>query len=170
MSPIFLFTVINKYPSKIFLSLHSTLIKAARIEILKLKEDIMREIRDDALKKAMGVVGDKARYQKFLFDSTYQALVTLSEPKAKVYCRKEDFEYLMSIKSQLQKQLKDKDSIDTEVTVSDHEFLQCIGGTSCSGLNDKIRINNTIDERLALSFDAMIPEIRDKLKFPKETL
>lgn len=146
---------------------HSNSIKGARLEILKLKEDVMSNLKEKAIEAIKKLQGDEKRYREFLHDCIMQGLLTLEEKEVKLYCREADFKYLKDNVDKVAKQFSEKKGYQPKIIVQEKPFLDCSGGVLVSGLNDRIKVNNTIEERLELCFNAFVPEIRDIL-FPKQ--
>lgn len=146
---------------------HSNHIKAARLEILKLKEDVMGSLKEKAIEAIKKIQNDETRYRKFLHDCIMQGLLTLEEKEVKLYCREADFKYLKENVDKVAKDFSTKMGYTPKITVQEKPFLDCAGGVLVSGLNDRIKVNNTIEERLDLCFNAFVPELREIL-FPKQ--
>jgi V-type H+-transporting ATPase subunit E len=94
----------------------------------------------------------------------------LRDSEVFVYCRKEDASFVKMILKEIETQYNknNQDEIQTKITLIDSgdHFLTCVGGVHVTSLNDKIKVNNTIEERVDICFQEMIPDIR-KILFPK---
>jgi len=90
---------------------HSNAIKAARLEILKLREDYMGGLKEKAVEAIKKIQNDPTKYKKFLNDCVMQGLLILEEKEVKVYAREADIKHLKetvdSIAHEFQKKKKD---------------------------------------------------------------
>jgi len=74
----------------------SNAIKNSRLDVLKLKESIMRELLNKAVEETKNwMTNEESSYKKFLNDLILEALFLLgNETTVNVYCREEDYKYL----------------------------------------------------------------------------
>ena len=127
-----------------------------------------------------------ALYADLLKKLLVQGLIKLIEPKVTLRCRQSDVstlqsiiddavsEYKQSMLSQVEA-LAGKDDIPCAVTVDQKNFLpefnpedptnSCLGGFVMYARKNRIVCSQTIDDRLALTYQQCIPEMRASL-FP----
>jgi V-type H+-transporting ATPase subunit E len=144
---------------------HSNAIKTARLEILKMKEETVLHIKDEAIEAVKKTEKDGKRYTEFLINCVLQGLITLEEKEVKVYCREADYKFLVDSSKSISEKFKSMKGLETKLLVQDKSFLQSSGGVLVSALNDRIKVNNTIEERVELCFHALIPDLRNMM-FP----
>ena len=135
---------------------------------------------------ATRLVNDEAMYSELLKKLLVQGLIKLIEAKVTLRCRQSDVsilsgiiddavaEYKEAMLSQV-KALEGKDDIPCVVTIDDSRFLpefnaedptnSCLGGFVMYARKNRIVCSQTLDDRLAMTFQVSIPEMRATL-FP----
>nr|DBA30295.1 TPA: hypothetical protein GDO54_006300 [Pyxicephalus adspersus] len=148
----------------------SNLMNQARLKVLKARDDLISDLLSEAKQRLAHVVKDKARYQALLDGLILQGLYQLLESKVVIRCRKED---LPLIKNSVQKNIpiyKAATKRDVEVVVDQDGFLppEISGGVEIYNGAGKIKVVNTLESRLDLIAQQMMPEVRVAL-FGKNT-
>ncbi len=139
----------------------STSTNKARLRILEAREEHLQELFDGARKGLAGLTKDKKKYQALLGQLILQGLLQLMEPKVTILARSTDVQLIQSILEKVQGEFKEKSKGKTvELSVKEGLPKDSAGGVRLSAHNDRIKINNTLDERLRLLEDLMLPEIR----------
>jgi len=147
----------------------------SRIKKMRERDNIIKILRDEVLDKLSDVAKDK-KYPDLVRYLIVQGLMTITENKIILQCRKED---LNIVKGQLdaaiklyQDFIKDNTGIVPKCSVDiSNDFLpsgavkgkkqlSCAGGVVLSARNGTIICRNTLDSRLDLCFDNLIPQIR----------
>uniref|UniRef100_A0A2C9LU45 V-type proton ATPase subunit E n=1 Tax=Biomphalaria glabrata TaxID=6526 RepID=A0A2C9LU45_BIOGL len=148
----------------------SNLLNSSRLQILKRKEELLNDLLDDARKTAYKMASeDPSRYRDTMIKLTMQALVQLLEPKVTVQVRQQDLDLMRKIVPEVQDQYKKfTQKLEVKLTIDEQNFLPAdlIGGVILSAHGDKIKINNTLNERLKLVSSKMQPELRETLFGP----
>ncbi|XP_059170181.1 V-type proton ATPase subunit E 1-like [Physella acuta] len=149
----------------------SNLLNNSRLQILKRKEELLNDLLDDARKLATKTVNeDPQKYQETMIKLTLQGLSALLEPKVTVQVRPQDVDLMKKIIPEVITRYRKltQDKHDVKIIVDDQNFLapEIIGGVIVSAHGDKIRINNTMNERLKLISRQMQPELRETLFGP----
>ena len=85
-----------------------------------------------------------------------------------VTVRSGDVQLAQSAAKDAEAAFKDKSGRDTKVEVKEGLSKDSAGGVVLSGHGGRIKINNTLEERLRLLEDRMLPEIRLDLFGPNE--
>merc|ERR1711941_114230 len=141
---------------------YSNQLNQARLKVLK-------ERAQDRLAE-LGKPGQE--YETLLQQLILQALIKLDETKVSLRCRKDDESSVKSVLSAAVEAFKQKShKKDVKVTIDTANYLpagpgksnslvSCCGGVVLSAHDGKIVCDNTLDQRLALAFDANIPKIR----------
>ncbi|CAM4800247.1 unnamed protein product [Rotaria magnacalcarata] len=88
------------------------------------------------------------------------------EPNIMIKCRQDDYglvQRLIPDAIRRYKQILQKENINT--TIDDKNFLadNIAGGVEFYALEGKIKVSNTIETRLEMIFNQMLPEIRQDL-------
>lgn len=143
---------------------NSNLQNQSRIAILKAREDLIQQLKDEALKQMASVSRDDNRYSQLLTNLVAQALYRLVEKEVIIRCREKDLrlvQHAVENATQMYKQTLKK---DIKVTIS-NQYLspEICGGVEAYTSDAKIKIVNTLEARLDMLFSQMIPEIREKL-------
>lgn len=149
---------------------HSNKIKEARLAILKMKDEIMKEMRKRALEKVRQITENKELYSKLLKDLILQCLIRLNEKEANVYCREQDYKLVVNQIKLAEKEYTEKTGLTCKVTVQEKNYLPAdsIGGVMVCSFEDRIKVINTLEQRMALVYEQQLPTIRQIL-FPKES-
>nr|CDI54678.1 probable Vacuolar ATP synthase subunit E [Melanopsichium pennsylvanicum 4] len=162
----------------------------SRLKILQTREQHLQSLFDVARDKLNGIAKDQEKYKKLLSHLILQAsfytlpyyeqtrflldlslilgLLQLMESKVTVTVKSSDVQLAQEAAKQAEKDFREKSGKETSVTVQEGLDKDCAGGVALSGHGGKITINNTLDERLRLLEDRMLPEIRLDLFGPNQ--
>jgi len=143
----------------------SNMLNQARLKVLKVREDHVRNVLDVSRKRLGEVTKDPTRYGELLKLVIIQGLYQLVEPQVVIRVRQVDVPIVESILSsciETYKQLTKKDVI---VKIDPENFLpaESCGGVELFALKGRIKINNTLESRLELIAQQLVPEIRSAL-------
>eukprot|EP01027_Heterolobosea_sp_BB2_P025547 GEZU01039211.1.p1 GENE.GEZU01039211.1~~GEZU01039211.1.p1 ORF type:complete len:229 (+),score=100.36 GEZU01039211.1:118-804(+) len=145
---------------------NSNEIKAARLTVLKMRDEAMQEILAEAQRRINEVTKDQNAYKKLLKDLTIQGMLKLMEPNVNVYVRAVDKSLMQSVLKDCEKEYKQKTGKDCTLKISDtHLAANSAGGVTLGALEDRILCENTLERRLALCFEQQLPTIR-RILFP----
>jgi len=147
----------------------------ARITRMRERDNIIKQLKEEVLEKLADVAKDK-KYPDLVKYLIVQGLMTITENKIILQCRKED---VAIVKAQIdgavklyQEFIKTNTGIVPKCQVDlSNEFLapapvkgrkqvSCSGGVVLSSRNGTIVCRNTLDSRLELCFDNLIPQVR----------
>lgn len=150
---------------------NSNLKNAARLKLLKKKEQLMNEFFDlnveEAKKQARD---DPAKYKDSLVTLTVQSLVRLLEEKVTLRVRQQDLNLMKSLLKECESQYKKitQGNYNIKLIVDEEKFLSAdlIGGVELYAHQDKIYIISTLDDRLKRIFCERMPIIRESLFGP----
>lgn len=150
---------------------NSNLKNAARLRLLKKKEELMNEFYEKNVEDARRIVkSDPAKYKDTLIKLTVQALTRLLEAKVTVRVRQADLALMKSIAGECESQFKNitKGNYQCKLTIDEVNYLQAelIGGVVLLCHGDKISMINTLDDRVARIFEERMPAIRESLFGP----
>lgn len=160
----------------------SLAINKQRLEKIKKRQEMMTSIANDAKEEVMAALKDQAKSKGFIQQLVVQGLLMLLEPEVAVRCRECDVSLVESCLDGAAKQysevIKEKTGATKtcKLVINKKDFLEpppvagqdkrsCLGGVVLSCFGGKIKIDNTIDARLALVMEQDKPAIR-KLLFP----
>ncbi|KAJ2599623.1 V-ATPase V1 sector subunit E [Coemansia sp. RSA 1722] len=142
----------------------STLINKSRLQVLQARQEMLETVFSEAQQELAKVPEDKEKYQKLLVDLCVQAFVHLNDARVNVRGRKADLDLVKKAVVEAVEIYK-KDGKQIEATVVESSSLpdSVLGGVRVSALNDRINVDNTLQARLDLSSDRMLPQLRDTL-------
>jgi len=152
---------------------------AQRVAKMQAQNEIMNRVKEECL-SSLATVSENTRYPELCKFLIAQGLMTITENRVFVRCRKED---LAMVQTQIPGALqlyKDFTFAQTRVrptcvvSVDETEYLpsgpvtgdlrlSCCGGVMLLAREGKIVCRNTLDSRLDLCFEALKPQIRGLL-------
>jgi V-type H+-transporting ATPase subunit E len=143
---------------------HSNLQNQSRIAILKAREELIQKLKDQAREQLSVISKNEAAYSKLLTNLIAQALYRLVEKEVHIKCREKDL-------SLVQQGVNEaivlyKNAIHRDVVIKilpTYLNPEISGGIEAYTTDHKIKVINTLEARLNMLFDQMIPEIREKL-------
>ncbi|XP_032435804.1 V-type proton ATPase subunit E 1a isoform X2 [Xiphophorus hellerii] len=141
----------------------SQLKNQARLKVLMARDDM--DLLNEARKRIADIVKDPDRYAKLLEGLVLQGFYQLLEPKVTIRCRQQDVDV---VQAAVNKNISIyKETVKSNITVRvDHDhFLpsDICGGVEVYNSNGKIKVSNTLESRLDLVAQQMMPEIREIL-------
>ncbi|KAK7108497.1 V-type proton ATPase subunit E 1-like [Littorina saxatilis] len=145
----------------------SNLLNQARLRVLKAREDHIKALLEEARTRLSKVAEDKQRYKQILTGLISQGLFQLLEPVVVLRCRSQDLDLVKATLTAGIEMYKKATNGTKEIKVNldtDHYLgNEVSGGVELSNRNEKIKVINTLDSRLDLIFQQMLPELRDIL-------
>ncbi|XP_043943535.1 V-type proton ATPase subunit E 1 [Protopterus annectens] len=143
----------------------SNLMNQARLKVLKARDDLILDLLTEAKQRLSKVVKDNARYQALLDGLVLQGLYQLLEPKVVIRCRKQDFPMVKAGVKKSIPMYKSIANVDVDVQIDQENFLpdEISGGIELYNSDFKIKVSNTLESRLDLLAQQMMPEIRSAL-------
>ncbi|XP_054160424.1 V-type proton ATPase subunit E-like [Oppia nitens] len=137
----------------------------ARLKVLKAREEHIRNVNEEARHKLMEVTKDPNLYQKVLQKLIAQSLFQLLEKQVVVRCRQQDIRIVENAMGSAQQEYRDATGKDVEMKLDTESF---IGSDSCGGVEliankGKTKVTNTLESRLELISQQLLPEIRTAL-------
>lgn len=144
---------------------HSNLQNQSRIAILKAREDLIQKLKDQANDQLAQVAQNPEKYSKLLTNLIAQALYRLVEKDVFIKCREKDVALVTRAIDDAKALYKQALKRDVNVVVMKSFLSPDItnGGIEAFTIDGKIRVINTLEARLNMLFEQMIPEIRVKL-------
>ncbi|CAF1535419.1 unnamed protein product [Adineta ricciae] len=145
---------------------HSNLANASRLSILKARDDYVQTLKEEARKQLSILAQDRSKYTTILANLIAQGLFLLMEKDVTIRCRRNDLDLVKQLVpdaiNRYKQELKQK---DIQVNIDDKNFLpdDSAGGIELYAMGGKIKVSNTIEARLAMIFNQILPEIREKL-------
>ncbi|EDW83066.1 uncharacterized protein Dwil_GK22511 [Drosophila willistoni] len=143
----------------------SNMLNQARLKVLKVREDHVANVLDDARKRLGEVTKNESEYKQVLTKLIVQGLFQVMEPKVTLRCREVDVPLVRDVLPQSVDQYKAGIKQNVELTIDEKEFLSAdtCGGVELLALNGRIKVPNTLESRLDLISQQLVPEIRNAL-------
>lgn len=104
-------------------SYNSHLQNQARLKALKKREDLIRDVLEDARRKLAEVTKDIDLYQKVLQKLIAQALFRLIEKEVVIRCRKQDLGLVENAIETVKKEYKEATKMDVVVKIDKEQYL-----------------------------------------------
>lgn len=143
----------------------SNMLNQARLKVLKVREDHVRTVLDEARRRLGEVVHNPQRYGEVLKSLTVQGLLQLLEPSVTLRVREVDVNLVESLIPSMTDQYKEMSGKDLLIKVDKETYLpvDTCGGIELVAQRGRIKIPNTLESRLDLIAQQLIPEIRNAL-------
>jgi len=146
----------------------STLTNKSRLKLLQQREEHLQDLFSTARTQLSELAQDEGRYVQFLEGALVQGLLVLLEPSVTVHARPKDAGAVKRAVEGASKQYNEISGLEVKVTVKETLNDETAGGIKLVSGNERITVDNTLDERLRLLEDRMLPEIRYDLFGPNE--
>ncbi|KAH9400986.1 V-type proton ATPase subunit E [Tyrophagus putrescentiae] len=119
-------------------------------------------VLEDARQKLAEVTKDIDLYQKVLQKLIAQALFRLIEQEVVIRCRKQDLGLVENALESVRKEYKEATKKDVVVKIDKEQYLSAdiCGGIEAFCQQGKIKVTNTLESRLDLISQQLLPEIR----------
>ncbi|ELK29922.1 V-type proton ATPase subunit E 1 [Myotis davidii] len=123
------------------------------------------DLLNEAKQRLGKVVKDTTRYQVLLDGLVLQGLYQLLEPRMIVCCRKQDFPLVKAAVQKAIPMYKIATNKDVDVQIDQEVYLpeEIAGGVEIYNGDRKIKVSNTLESRLDLIAQQMMPEVRGAL-------
>ncbi|OSX62208.1 hypothetical protein POSPLADRAFT_1142789 [Postia placenta MAD-698-R-SB12] len=141
----------------------STLTNKSRLKLLQLREEHLQDLFASSRAQILALAADEGRYTQFLQSVIVQGYLQLLEPEVTVLVREKDFEFAQQAADNAAAQYTEISGRIVTPTVKPALSNDIAGGVKLIGGTNRITLDNTLDERLRLLEDRMLPEIRNNL-------
>ncbi|EDW97749.1 V-type proton ATPase subunit E [Drosophila yakuba] len=143
----------------------SNMLNQARLKVLKVREDHVSSVLDDARKRLGEVTKNQSEYQTVLTKLIVQGLFQIMEPKVILRCREVDVPLVRDVLPNAVEQYKAQIQQNVDLFIDEKDFLSAdtCGGVELLALNGRIKVPNTLESRLELISQQLVPEIRNAL-------
>ena len=152
----------------------STAKNKANLDKMNLKNELVQKTVDEALEKIKAFAKiENDSYKKLLKELIIECMVKLLEKDCFIKARKDDINYIQSIVKECEKEFSQimtketKRDYECKLSILQDEFIENeYGGVILMNKDKKIIINNGLKERLLLTKEHHLPQIK-KMLFPK---
>ncbi|XP_056271741.1 V-type proton ATPase subunit E 1a [Pseudoliparis swirei] len=143
----------------------SNLTNQARLKVLKDRDDMITDLLNEARQRLGEIAKEPASYSTLLEGLVLQGFYLLLEPKVTIRCRQKDVEMVQAAVNKNIPIYKEAVKSNIVVHIDQERFLpsEICGGIEVYNDNRKIKVSNTLENRLELMAQQMMPEIRMNL-------
>uniref|UniRef100_A0A1B6DX01 V-type proton ATPase subunit E n=1 Tax=Clastoptera arizonana TaxID=38151 RepID=A0A1B6DX01_9HEMI len=143
----------------------SNMLNQARLRVLKIREDHVSAVLEDARKRLSEVTRNTAKYSEVVKLLAVQGLLQLLEANVTIRAREVDLPIIEGLISSIEAQYKEMSGKDLTLKVDPENFLpnDTCGGIDLVTQRGRIKITNTLECRLDLIAHQLVPEIRGAL-------
>jgi len=143
----------------------SNMLNQARLRALKVREDHVRNVLEEARRRLGEVTRNPSKYAEILSSLIVQGLLQLLETNVLVRVREADQKIVESILDAVAAKYKDTTGKEVIMKVDTESFLppDITGGVELQAQKGRIKIANTLEARLDLIAQQLVPEIRGAL-------
>ncbi|XP_050044699.1 V-type proton ATPase subunit E-like [Dermacentor andersoni] len=138
---------------------------AARLRLLGAMDQHVTKVLVEA-KSYLGQITSQGRhYQSFLEKLVLQGLLRIMKEDVVVICRKQDVALAKPVVDSAAKKFRDMTKLRVKVSVDPENFLPdpCFGGVVLAASGGRVILSNTLESRLELISQRMLPDIRSGL-------
>jgi len=143
----------------------SNMLNQARLKSLKARDDHVSSVLEEAKGRLSSIVGDKNRYSAILQALLTQGLCQLLETEVFIRCRQADQQLVEGVIPAAVAEYKTKVGKDCKVKLDTENWLNkdITGGLEVLAMKGKIKVDNTLEARLEMISQQILPSIRGAL-------
>jgi len=141
---------------------HSTLTNKSRLKLLHLREQHLQDLFQ-ASRDQLVSLSSSSQYVQFLQGVIVQGFLQLLEPEVTIHARETDVGAAKQAAEGAANEYKEISGREIRFDVVSSLSNDLAGGVKLVNGNSRITLDNTLDERLRLLEDRMLPEIRHDL-------
>eukprot|EP00842_Homolaphlyctis_polyrhiza_P004301 jgi/Hompol1/4872/HPOL_001854-RA len=140
----------------------SNVINKNRLRVLLARQTAVNELFAEAKSRLISISQNKEAYQELLKSLVLQSLFQLMEHKVVVQCRAVDIPLVKTAIEAAREQYTHALNMPVEITIDEANPLAAgsAGGVLLSALEGRIKSSNTLESRLELLQEQMLPEVR----------
>ncbi|KAK0213286.1 ATPase V1/A1 complex subunit E [Desarmillaria ectypa] len=146
----------------------STLTNKSRLKLLHQREQHLQELFSTSRASVLNLAKDEGRYVQFLGGFISQGFLQLMEPSITLFARKQDVSLVEEAAANASQTYTEISGREVKYGIEGSLAGDSAGGIKLASGSRRITIDNTLDERLKLLEDRMLPEIRKDLFGPNE--
>ncbi|KAF8176474.1 ATPase, V1/A1 complex, subunit E [Pholiota molesta] len=141
----------------------STITNKSRLKLLHKREEVLQEIFSAVREPEVPIYKTGSRYEQFLEGIITESFLFILEPKVTIFSRKSDVDVVKQAAESATRSYKEISGRDVEFEVQPTIADDSQGGVKLISGTGRISLDNTMEERLRLLEDKMLPEIRRDL-------
>jgi len=143
----------------------SNMLNQARLKTLKARDDHVSSVLEEAKMRLASITKDKQKYSGILQSLLTQGLCQLLEAQVFVRCRQEDQALVENAIPAALAEYKTKVAKDCQVKLDTENWLSAdrTGGLEILAQKGKIKVDNTLEARLGMISEQILPSVRSSL-------
>ncbi|CAD8177670.1 unnamed protein product [Paramecium pentaurelia] len=153
----------------------SSRINQSRLSKMQARFELIQRLKEEVRQKMAKLIQDQSVYRELLKNLIVQGMIKLLEPRIELTCLEQDVSLVRSILGECQEEFQQiikKETIKdfkTTLSINQSQYLTekmgkpILGGVVLSCANSRIVCSNTLDDRLELSLQEFLPDIRNGL-------
>ncbi len=138
--------------------------------MLQARQQLLQDLFQEAKSRLGTLTSDKANYEKLLQQLILQSLYQLCDPQVTLQCKQSEKVLVSQAVEEAKKVYESNLHTQVNIVMNEQDFLpeKSAGGIALSVMQDRIRSVNTLEARLDLLSESMLPDIRILLFGPSE--
>ncbi|KAI8816010.1 ATPase, V1/A1 complex, subunit E [Fimicolochytrium jonesii] len=146
-------------------------INKCRLRVLQARQQVLNELLSDAKSQLTSISNDRSKYEQLLHDLLLQGFYKLMEKDLQISCRQKDADIVRSAIKAAADTYKQKIGGQVNAVIDESAWLpeSGAGGVVVNAQEGRIRVSNTLESRLDLLSEHMLPDIRILLFGPSLT-
>lgn len=143
----------------------SNLVNKSRLEVLQAQEAHVKSVLTEAQQQLSLITRDQGKYSQLLQKLITQGLCQLMEPNVTIKCRQMDHSLVQGVIPDSVAAYQAMSNLKCDVTIDTNNWLSpnICGGIELTVRNNRIKISNTLEARLDMLSEQMLPEVRNML-------
>ncbi|CAG8612497.1 8500_t:CDS:2 [Paraglomus brasilianum] len=140
----------------------SNFVNKSRLKILQTRQAHLEELFNETRNKLQEISVDQDKYTRLLKDLILEGLYAILDESVSLIVRKSDINLVQSVIPQVSTayHAATKQKVDITIESDHHVPTSSAGGIILTSNHGRIRVNNTLEERLNLAQEEMLPETR----------
>ncbi|KAI8920353.1 ATPase, V1/A1 complex, subunit E [Powellomyces hirtus] len=146
-------------------------INKCRLKVLQARQQVLTELLAETKGQLVNISNDRSKYEGLLKDLLLQGFYQLMEKEVKVNCRQKDNDIVKQAIGEANIQFEKEFGYKVKAEIDDANPLpeSSAGGVVVGAHEGRIRVSNTLESRLELLSEHMLPDIRILLFGPSMT-
>jgi V-type H+-transporting ATPase subunit E len=144
---------------------NSNMLNQSRLAILKAREDHVKGLLREARERLGKLARDPAQYKQMLEGLIAQGLFQLLEENVTIRCRQADVPLVREVMGKSAETYKGASQREVKIIIDQENFLplDSSGGVELVAQQNKVKVVNTLDSRLEMMTEQMLPRLRELL-------
>jgi len=140
----------------------SNMLNQARLKVLKAREEHIRKVLDEARARLADAARNPEKYKRVMEGLILQAMFQLNETHVSLRCKQIDNSIVQELLPICKEKFRAATHKDVEVKVDTDNPLSpdTCGGIELTALRGRIKVINTLENRMELLAQQMIPDVR----------